>query len=184
MKGRSVIVAFIVFLAVFVFAARELVTGGGRGPSLVERVQTGELAPERVESVEVLRFGGSRRLSEQEYGKLERSTISDKQSVERLFSILHGLTVRGTQPHNHPGTIHEGFLRVQVHGGEYFYLYFIVLLDRNGPFVVLEANSANRTNHLGVDVYESVDFVRYLQTEDPWFPPDASKRLDAEYPNR
>lgn len=145
--------------------------GVRRGPSFIARLQSGQTVSQDIVRMEILRFNPSSGwpFNERDYDKLERVAVTERSTVENILAVLKTDSTIGIQQRNHPGTLHYGIFRIELRGGEHFYLYYSVHRDKTGDYVSVAANSAGSTNPNGAEAYESTGIVSLLQREDPWF---------------
>lgn len=172
MRKVGIIGAVVLALAVAATVYYLFFFGVRHGVSFIAALQSGEIAPQDITRVEVLRFNpsGGWPFQESEYAKLDRVAVGKVSELDSLLSVLTTDSRLGRQHRNHPGTLHWGILRIELQNGDHFYLYYQVERDQTGDFVSIDANSANNTNPNGATHYENSPFVTVLRRNDPWFP--------------
>ncbi len=153
------------------------------GPSFVDQLQSGKILPQDVSRVDILKNAGTTwPFTEQDYAALPRVTVSKQSEVDALVSAL-AASAAGRQFHNHPGKLHGGILRVDVHSGEHYYIFYAVYGDAGGVFTDIKANSANSTNPNGAETFENVGIVSWIRSNDPWYPASAASPVPMPFPS-
>ncbi len=170
LRGRLGL-ALILIVAVVIFGYYEFVFGANRGPSFIDKLQSGALVITNINSVEILHFdaGNGWPFREQDYKRMDRAAVSDPKDVEVLMKTLGAGSDPRIKSRNHPETLRYGIVRIEMRTGEHYYVIFTIEQDQNGEFADLGANSADSTNPNNAKHYENTEIVPLLKRVDPWF---------------
>lgn len=127
--------------------------GINEGPDFISAIQSGEIAAEAITSVEVVKPAiGHTPFSNEEYASLPRLAEIDSFGSIRQLVHLWKACKPGHVHQNHPASIYEAYIKVNIHD-DFYWLYCDVNQDDQGQILHLRANTRHTTNPNGASMY-------------------------------
>ena len=140
-----------------------------KGPSAIEALRSGELAPQNVTNVAVICHhpAGYMPFTQKEYAQYRETSLPDRGTITNVLTLLRSAS-NGMLHKNHPTKAYGGFLRIDCADGTFYYVYYDMYY-RGEYYVSISANRRNELNPNCARAYHSRDLVWFLREHDPWF---------------
>jgi hypothetical protein len=126
-KTKMYVIAVVAAMFAGTLACTLFVSRLTAGHSIIDKLQSDKLASSDISRIEILQYPMSGwSFSERDYDKFERVRITDSSAADELISLLRKDSIPGIQHHNHPELVRSGLLRMDVSGGEHYYVFYQV----------------------------------------------------------
>ena len=155
----AIITGFVVWTVYEMF-----IEGTTSGPDFISAIQSGNLAPDTISSIEVVEpTVGYTPFTAKELDSLTRRAEIDSPATIRRLLALFSNARSGWAPRNmnHPNFTYRAYLKVNVKDG-FFWLYCDVWDDGHGATFTVESNTRNASNPNGATSYHLDSFSEVL----------------------
>jgi hypothetical protein len=160
--------ALIIIAGIFVFIYLTYLRGNNFGPSFIEDINSKKISSNDIESIEFISLPiGHDSFTNNEYSKLtRRRIISDPDGIKNFIDAMIHEIRKGRIHQNHPATIYQSYIRINVSGENFYYLYVHILRDSKSYVVYIDANSLGSTNLNGAQLYRNNKFLKVIKKYD------------------
>ena len=86
-------------------------------------------------------------------------------------------TTDGRKPRDHPGTFYYGILRIDLNGGDVYFVFYHLNRYEGTYYVSMLAGAVNNRDPNAVKPYENVPLSEFLEKHDPWYRDAASRPI-------